>query len=143
MWSTGCSWWGITELGPDLGLETRARVPSKNPVVKQWFCFYFKSYNLRLWGHFLNSGCFGSPCRRAGLCSTAAMRASNHRITEWLGLKGSSQPIQSKPCHRQDHPAAHAAQGPVQPGLEYPQRWGTHSFSGLPGGVDGCSIQVS
>ena len=28
------------------------------------------------------------------------------------------------------HPAAQAAQGPIQPGLEYLQGWGIHSFSG-------------
>jgi len=29
-------------------------------------------------------------------------------------------------------PLSSASQGPVQPGLEYVQRWGTHSFSGQP-----------
>jgi len=40
------------------------------------------------------------------------------------------------PCHGQcHHPPAQAAQGPIQPGLEHLQGWGTHNFSGqtLPG----------
>ena len=36
-----------------------------------------------------------------------------------------------RPCdaYRGCHPPAQAAQGPIQPGLEHPQGWGTHSFS--------------
>ena len=51
------------------------------------------------------------------------------KITEWLGLERISKPIQFT-CHGQCHPAAQAAQGPIQPGLECLQEWGIHSFSG-------------
>jgi len=48
-----------------------------------------------------------------------------------LSLKGPQSPPSPNPCHRQGcHPAAQAAQGPIQPGLEGLQGWGTHSFFG-------------
>ena len=39
------------------------------------------------------------------------------------------------PCHKQGHQSPHlildqAAQGPIQPGLEYLQGWGIHNLSG-------------
>jgi len=47
-----------------------------------------------------------------------------------LGWRGPYRSYSSNPlpwaCH---HPPAHAAQGPIQPGLEHLQRWGIHSFS--------------
>ena len=48
-----------------------------------------------------------------------------------LSLKGPQSPPSPNPCHRQGcHPAAQAAQDPIQPGLEGLQGWGTHSFYG-------------
>jgi len=57
----------------------------------------------------------------------------NHRMA-WVGsdLKDHQAPI---PCHRQGHQPPHiildqAAQGPIQPGLEYLQGRGIHNLSG-------------
>ena len=43
--------------------------------------------------------------------------------------------VLTEPCKwtlMQDSCAGEAAQGPIQPGLEQLQGWGTHSFSGQP-----------
>jgi len=45
----------------------------------------------------------------------------NPRITEWFGLEGNHSPYSPNPC---------PAQGPIQPGLEYLQGWGTTAFLG-------------
>ena len=61
-----------------------------------------------------------------------------HRITEWLGLEGTSRIINLLSlCCSQGHQPSHlildqAAQGPIQPGLEHLQGWGIHNFSGQP-----------
>jgi len=48
----------------------------------------------------------------------------NHRITEWFGLEGISKPTQYPPWAGLPSTSA-AAQGPIQPGLEHLQGWGT------------------
>ena len=56
----------------------------------------------------------------------------NRRITEWLGLEGTSRIMKLQgPCLRQGHQLpylilAQAAQGPIQPGLEHLQGWTGH-----------------
>ena len=55
-----------------------------------------------------------------------------HRITEWLGLEGTSRIMKLQHlCHRQGHQPPHvipaqAAQGPIQPGLQHLHRWTGH-----------------
>jgi len=64
------------------------------------------------------------------LCFRQIKRTTwNHRR---LGLEGITKITQLQPpCYGQGcHPPAQAAQGPIQPGLEHLQGWGTHSFSG-------------
>ena len=57
--------------------------------------------------------------------------AGNHRIAEWFGLEGASKPTQPNPCRGQGcPPPAQAAQGPIQPGLERLQGWGTTASLG-------------
>ena len=62
--------------------------------------------------------------------------SQNHRITEWLGLEGTSRIMKLQPPrHRQGHQPPHlileqTAQGPIQPGLEHLQGQGIHSLSG-------------
>ena len=60
----------------------------------------------------------------------------NNRITELqnhgMVQVGRDLKAHPTPCHGQGcHPAAQAAQGPIQPGLEHLQGWGTHSFTVL------------
>ena len=61
----------------------------------------------------------------------------NHRITGWLGLKGTTRIIKFQSlCHRQGHQPPdlvldQAALGPIQPGLKHLQGWGIHSTAGL------------
>ena len=52
-----------------------------------------------------------------------------------LGWKGPQSPPSPNPCHAQGcPPPAQSAQGPIQPGLQCPQGWGTHSFwTAVPG----------
>lgn len=46
-----------------------------------------------------------------------------HRSIEWLGLEGTLKIIELQPpCH----PSVQAAQGPIQPALEYFQGWDIH-----------------
>jgi len=48
----------------------------------------------------------------------------------WVGRDLKAHPV-STPCHGQGcHPPAQAAQGPIQPGLECLQRWGTTAWLG-------------
>ena len=62
----------------------------------------------------------------------------NHIITEWPGLEGTSRTTKLQPHdHRKGHEPPHlildqAAQGPIQPGLEYLQGGDIHSLSGQP-----------
>ena len=59
-----------------------------------------------------------------------------HRITEWLGLEGTSRIMKLQPpCRKQGHKPLclildQAAQGAIQPGLEHFQGWGIHSQPG-------------
>ena len=57
---------------------------------------------------------------------------SINRITEWLGLEGTSGVTQSHPLLKQGHPEQ-AAQDRVQAGLEDLQRRRLHSLPGQPG----------
>ena len=63
-------------------------------------------------------------------------KTTNHIITEWPGLEGTSRIVNLQPLHhRQGHQPPHlildqAAQGPIQPGLECLQGRGIHSLSG-------------
>ena len=51
--------------------------------------------------------------------------------TEWLELKGPQSPRCCNPCRGQGcPPPAQAARGPIQPGLERPQGWGTTASLG-------------
>lgn len=52
----------------------------------------------------------------------------SHRMS-WVGRDPKAQPIPT-PCCGQCHPAAQAAQGPIEPGIECLQGRGTHSFYG-------------
>ena len=64
------------------------------------------------------------------LCFRQIKRTTwNHRR---LGLEGITKITQLQPPRYGQgcHPPAQAAQGPIQPGLECLQGWGTHSFSG-------------
>ena len=59
----------------------------------------------------------------------------NHRIIEsitgWLGLEGPSKPTQPHPLPWAGlPPTSSAAQGPIQPGLERLQGWGTTASLG-------------
>ena len=68
-------------------------------------------------------------------CSHVAYYSCSHfivdyRITEWLGLEETLKPIQSQPPAVSVAVTRSVAQGPIQPGLECLQGWGTHSFSG-------------
>jgi len=66
-------------------------------------------------------------------CDYINVESWNHRITEWFVFEETSKPIQSQSCcHGQCQPSAQAAQGPIQPGPECLQRWGTLSFPGQP-----------
>ena len=57
----------------------------------------------------------------------------NHRTIEWFRLKNTSKPTHPQPLPWAGlPPTSSAAQGPIQPGLECPQGWGTYSFSGQP-----------
>ena len=57
--------------------------------------------------------------------------AENRKIIEWLSLEVTSQPMLPNPCHEQGcPPPAQAAQGPIQPGLERLQGWGTTASLG-------------
>jgi len=47
----------------------------------------------------------------------------------WVGRDLKAHPF-STPAVGWVPPSAQAAQGPIQPGLEHLQGWGTHSFSG-------------
>ena len=60
-----------------------------------------------------------------GKCLSCGALGS-HRILEWLGLEGTLKIIKIQPpCHMQGcQPPDEAAQGPIQPDLEYLQRWG-------------------
>jgi len=50
----------------------------------------------------------------------------------WVGRDLKDHPVPA-PCHEQGcHSPALAAEGSIQPGLEYFQGWGVHSFSGQP-----------
>jgi len=50
----------------------------------------------------------------------------------WVGRHPEDLPVPS-PCYGQEHfPTAQAAQGPIQPGLEHLQGWGSHSLPGQP-----------
>ena len=55
-----------------------------------------------------------------------------HRITEWLGLEGTSRITKLQPPHHtQGHQPPHfrpaqAAQGPIQPGLQHLHGWTGH-----------------
>ena len=55
-----------------------------------------------------------------------------HTITEWLRLEGTLKVIELQPpCHGQSCLSLdQAAQGPVQPGLEHLQGWGTTASLG-------------
>ena len=61
-----------------------------------------------------------------------ALVSYSHGITEWPGLEGTSGITKLQPpCHMQGHQPphlipAHAAQGPIQPGLEHLQGWTGH-----------------
>ena len=67
-------------------------------------------------------------------------RTWNHRITEWVGLEGSFKSHLVQPSYRdQGHlQPDQLAQSPIQPGLEYSQGGGSHSFSGQPVPVFHC-----
>jgi len=55
----------------------------------------------------------------------------NHRITEWFALKWILKPTQPRPLPWAGCPLpAQAAQGPIHPGPEHLQGWGTHSSMG-------------
>jgi len=56
------------------------------------------------------------------------------RIKEWLGLKETPRIIKFQPpCHQPPYLIlVQAAQGSIQPGLEYLQGWGIHNLSGQP-----------
>ena len=50
---------------------------------------------------------------------------------QWLGLEGTSEPTQSHPVPWAGlPPTSSAAQGPIQPGLEHLQGWGTTASLG-------------
>ena len=62
----------------------------------------------------------------------AKMSLAFHKITEWLGLEGTSRIMKLQPpCCMQGHQPPYlildqAAQGPIQPGLEHLQGWTGH-----------------
>ena len=66
------------------------------------------------------------------------VQTQTHRITEWLGLEGTSRIIKFQPlCHRQgcqllDQVLDQIVQGPIQPGLKHLQGQNIHSLSGQP-----------
>jgi len=47
----------------------------------------------------------------------------------WAGRDMKDHLVPTSCCRQGCYPAAQAAQGPIQPGLQQPHRWGTHSFS--------------
>ena len=52
-------------------------------------------------------------------------------LMEWLGLEGTLKPTQSHPVLLAGlPPSSSAAQGPIQPGLERLQGWGTTASLG-------------
>ena len=54
-----------------------------------------------------------------------------HRIIEWLRLEGTLKPPQSHPVPWAGlPPSSSAAQGPIQPGIEHLQGWGTTASLG-------------
>jgi len=65
---------------------------------------------------------------------SVSCKSLNHRIIEWFGLEGTLKIIWfHPPCHEQEHlPPDQVAQSSIQPGLEYCQERGSHSFSGQP-----------
>ena len=74
---------------------------------------------------------FWSDCEREVLHPE-----TNHRITEWPGLEGTSRIMNLQPPARQGHQSPHlldqVAQGPIQPGLEHLQGQGIYSLSRQP-----------
>ena len=78
-----------------------------------------------------------SPWKGQGIHRISGQPGPLHRITECLGLEGTSRIVNLQPpCYMQDHQPPHfildqAAQGPIQPGLNTSRDGrGIHSLSG-------------
>ena len=80
----------------------------------------------------LSLSCIGAA-HGSLICCTGRSRYRriwSYRRTVWVGRDLKAHPAPT-PCRGQGcHPAAQAAQGPVHPGPEHVQGWGSHSFSG-------------
>ena len=61
-------------------------------------------------------------------CRISNCMCFSYNGVDWRGLHLVPTPRPGQGCHS----AGEAAQGPIQPGTEHLQRWGTHSFSGQP-----------
>ena len=70
------------------------------------------------------------------------MPVNFHRTVEWIGLEGTLKIIYFQlPAMGQGHqPPVQAAQGPIQPDLEYLWGGGIHSFSGQSVSVPHCPL---
>lgn len=104
------------------------RYTERKKILQKWLLFSAHPHENYLRGGWL------TLTRTTAQQAWGRAQAWNHRILEWIGLKGILKiTLFQSPFHRQGQlPLDQAALYPIQPGLEQFQGWGIHSFSEQP-----------